>query len=435
MLDGNSPDIKNPSNKEMTEPARKPSDLNDILYKANRIILKQQTAVTEEERLNVLFQILGITLHELNQPLTSLLGNIELMMLNQNNPQKLKENTKRIEEAGMRFSHIIRKIQNIRQERTIVHDGFFCPLTGNNWNFLLLGEEAVKSKLRCSLSGFMNVVLTELSPEEHLMNKLKPGDIDLLILDETCLGRNTVLISEIKAFNNELPIMVILKDQDHAKAFELIRSGADEYCMESDLDESAMKRAIHHARENAWARHQMNSAVKDLSGMSILDEHTGLFQRRFFKDALERDIIKVRRNEIPGAACKLDIDGFMEKIRSDGRTVKPNPLMETATIIQEMVGKSNLVCRYGNESFSFILSGMLPEDAVEICGKLQSALEQFLFNYFLPESPPQVFIGMVQFSSEERCLSAHDLMKKMEEACANARIVGKSPLLWIEENR
>ncbi|MBT3387786.1 MAG: response regulator, partial [Desulfobacula sp.] len=49
------------------------------LKKANKKILVQQESVIEEERLKVLLQLSGATAHELNQPLTVLLGNIEIL--------------------------------------------------------------------------------------------------------------------------------------------------------------------------------------------------------------------------------------------------------------------------------------------------------------------------------------------------------------------
>lgn len=78
--------------------------MNAELRKTNEKILKQQKAVIEEERLKVLLQMAGATAHELNQPLMALLGNIELMEMNDDIPEKLAKYTTRIKEAGVRIS-------------------------------------------------------------------------------------------------------------------------------------------------------------------------------------------------------------------------------------------------------------------------------------------------------------------------------------------
>ena len=81
-------------------------------------IIKQQKSVIEEERLKVLFQMAGATSHELNQPLMTLLGSIDLMRLNKKNPEKLARHSAMIEEAGQRISNIVKKIQTIRHYET-----------------------------------------------------------------------------------------------------------------------------------------------------------------------------------------------------------------------------------------------------------------------------------------------------------------------------
>lgn len=93
------------------------------LEKANQKIIEQQKAVIEEERLKVLLQMAGATAHELNQPLMTLLGNIELMALSRHDPQQVDERMTLIEESGQRIAHIVKKIQNIRQDQTVPYPG------------------------------------------------------------------------------------------------------------------------------------------------------------------------------------------------------------------------------------------------------------------------------------------------------------------------
>ena len=84
------------------------------LKKANQKILEQQKSVIEEERLKVLFQIAGATAHELNQPLTTLLGNIDLIRMKKEVPEDIAGYFERIEKSGENIDAIIKKIQNIR---------------------------------------------------------------------------------------------------------------------------------------------------------------------------------------------------------------------------------------------------------------------------------------------------------------------------------
>ena len=88
------------------------------LKKANQKILEQQKSLIDEERLKVLLQMAGATAHELNQPLMSLLGYIDLMKLYKNDAEKLIGHTDKIKESGLKIAEIVKKIQNIRNYET-----------------------------------------------------------------------------------------------------------------------------------------------------------------------------------------------------------------------------------------------------------------------------------------------------------------------------
>ena len=91
-----------PGETTMADPVM-PADEDLIVETTGRKLVSRQKAVIQEQRLHTLFQILGLTLHELNQPLTSLLGNLELMGLYREKPEKLLE-------SCFRFPRLIEEI-------------------------------------------------------------------------------------------------------------------------------------------------------------------------------------------------------------------------------------------------------------------------------------------------------------------------------------
>jgi two-component system cell cycle response regulator len=91
--------------------------LHPVISKPQKV-LEQQEELLEEERLNVLLQMSGATAHELNQPLTVLLGNIELMRTAEADSREMALCMDEIERAGHRIADTIKKIQNIRHYET-----------------------------------------------------------------------------------------------------------------------------------------------------------------------------------------------------------------------------------------------------------------------------------------------------------------------------
>ena len=74
--------------------------MEEDLKEANRKILEQQQKLIEEERLKVLLQMSGATAHELNQPLSVLLGNIDLIRLASKDAREMERCLGEIEQSG-----------------------------------------------------------------------------------------------------------------------------------------------------------------------------------------------------------------------------------------------------------------------------------------------------------------------------------------------
>lgn len=92
------------------------------LEEATRKITEQQEEMVKKERLKALLQMAGTTAHELNQPLMGLMGNIELLDMNKNNPEKVLKHIGRIKESGTRIADIVKKIQAISHDKIKWHD-------------------------------------------------------------------------------------------------------------------------------------------------------------------------------------------------------------------------------------------------------------------------------------------------------------------------
>ena len=88
------------------------------MKKANERITDQQNALMENEQLKTLLQKTGSIAHELNQPLTYLIGNIDLLEMIGDNPEKHAQCLSRIRQAGLSISEIVKKIQNIRYKES-----------------------------------------------------------------------------------------------------------------------------------------------------------------------------------------------------------------------------------------------------------------------------------------------------------------------------
>ena len=93
-------------------------EIEVALRKSNEALREHQLVKLKQERLKVLLEMAGATAHELNQPLMTLLGNIELAHLVDDVPPELESRLKHIETSAKRMADIVAKIQKIRRYET-----------------------------------------------------------------------------------------------------------------------------------------------------------------------------------------------------------------------------------------------------------------------------------------------------------------------------
>lgn len=91
--------------------------ITEDLKEANLKIREHEKSVFEIESLKEIIDKYGSAAHELNQPLTALLGSIYLMNLDRNDPEKFSRHMERIDDSGRRISAIVKKIQAMRHEK------------------------------------------------------------------------------------------------------------------------------------------------------------------------------------------------------------------------------------------------------------------------------------------------------------------------------
>jgi diguanylate cyclase (GGDEF)-like protein/PAS domain S-box-containing protein len=92
-----------------------------------------------------------------------------------------------------------------------------------------------------------------------------------------------------------------------------------------------------------------------LRDQSIRDPLTGLFNRRFMQQALDRELQRGRRKERPVAVIFIDIDHFKRFNDIFGHNAGDAVLRAFAELMRTFFRGDDVICRYGGEEFALIL--------------------------------------------------------------------------------
>lgn len=116
----------------------------------------------------------------------------------------------------------------------------------------------------------------------------------------------------------------------------------------------------------------------EVEQLATHDPLTGLYNRRYFDEALVRVIAAWRRSlaeeRRPVAAVMFDLDHFGEFNKQHGHQIGDQVLRHFAGVLRARFRDADLVARFGGEEFVAILEGATRDDAVRIAEQVRSSL-------------------------------------------------------------
>jgi len=118
-----------------------------------------------------------------------------------------------------------------------------------------------------------------------------------------------------------------------------------------------------------------------LRQQSIRDPLTGLFNRRYLEESLDRDLHRAQRQQQSLGIIMLDIDYFKHFNDTFGHKAGDVVLRTLGQFLKENIRGSDIVCRYGGEEFLLILPEACIADAKQRAEQLRQGIRQLDIQY------------------------------------------------------
>jgi diguanylate cyclase (GGDEF)-like protein len=170
---------------------------------------------------------------------------------------------------------------------------------------------------------------------------------------------------------------------------------------------------------------------ESLRMQSIRDPLTGLFNRRYMEETLERELHRAARHKNPLGVLMIDIDNFKSFNDSFGHDVGDALLQELGAFLRANVRSEDVPCRYGGEEFIVIL----PEASLEDTRKRAVQLRQGLGGMKLQRRGQ--FIGPITVSQgvagfPDHGASAGQILQAADAALYRAKRGGRDQVIVAE---
>lgn len=162
-----------------------------------------------------------------------------------------------------------------------------------------------------------------------------------------------------------------------------------------------------------------------LEFQSVRDSLTGLFNRRYMEETLEREFIQAARNRKPLSIIILDVDFFKQFNDIYGHKVGDLFLIELANLLTKSIRKGDIVCRYGGEEFLIILPDAPGSNAIELAEVIRARVDRELRIVHNEEWLP-ITISLGTAAYPDNGNSPEQVMKAADDALYKAKAQGRN---------
>jgi len=244
--------------------------------------------------------------------------------------------------------------------------------------------------------------------------------------DLICIALATVLLLLAAWYGTE--ILVLRKVRVLLDAASRVHSG--------DLDvRTGWRRERDELSQIGAAFDEMTHALQDreiefkqvlgkLNEQAITDPLTGLHNRRYLMEFLQRELARAARGATTVAAIMFDIDHFKRVNDRHGHDAGDLVLTQIAGRIKGYIRASDMVCRYGGEEFMLILPGASLDGARQRAEGIRALVRSIDFRYAgEPLGTITVSLGVALFP--DHAGAAESLIRVADEALYAAKSAGR----------
>jgi two-component system, cell cycle response regulator len=259
------------------------------------------------------------------------------------------------------------------------------------------------------------------------MAQLASGGVDVVLLDLSLPdSRGLGTFERVSVAAPDVPIIVMSAHRDEDLAVMAVRNGAQDYLMKGQVTIEGLARSIQYGLER-------QRLVHSLRGLSLIDDLTGLYNRRGFLSVGVSHLQLAQRGGRRFVLLYADLDGLKGINDTFGHRQGDEALIKAAEILRDTFRHSDVVARIGGDEFVILAAEAANDTDQQLLQRLQRHLDEFN-----AESPLEyelsMSVGVAGYESNSP-LTLGDMLGQADEELrtrkrgrrSTVRLRGKAP--------
>jgi two-component system cell cycle response regulator len=212
-------------------------------------------------------------------------------------------------------------------------------------------------------------VVAATAPEASL-ERLTRGGVDVVLLVMSLSAqRGFTTFAELRAHAPAVPFLFLSDADDERHGLEAVRAGAQDFLIKGDSDGPQLAHSLRLAIE----RNRLHAALLDLA---LVDDLTGLYNRRGFLTLATRDFRLARRGDETLLVAFADLDDLKGVNDTSGHAVGDRALCDAAAVLRRTFRDSDLVARIGGDQYAVLVRHAGPETAGVLADRMKRLVRE-----------------------------------------------------------
>ena len=257
--------------------------------------------------------------------------------------------------------------------------------------------------------------------------KLLSSPVDIILCDlEMPRIDGFKFLSMLKARPDlqDVPVIILTGMNDRERKIKGLEQGASDYITKPFDHEELVARVKVHLKIKKL-QDELKRSNELLLELSNTDHLTGLFNRRYMMEALDKEVQRSVRKGGNLSLIMLDIDHFKQVNDGYGHLQGDVVLQKVASQLQKELRSYDCAARYGGEEFVAILPDSTLKESVFVADRIRLAVQGTRYGGQLAKLSLTVSLGVAAFS-KEHSQTVDGFIKQADDALYRAKANGRN---------